>query len=487
MDRAELIDASRWTADAPLAFVDVETTGGSATAHRVIEVAVVGARGAELEFEWRTLVNPGVHIPAGIEALTGIGDDMVADAPSFEEIADELGSRLEGRLFAAHNARFDYGFIRREFLRAGRHWTSDSLCTVRLSRALYPELQSHSLDSLIEYHGLEVSARHRALPDAQALFQLWQELGAAWPAEEFQRALAHACRRPELPPALPPGLVDDLPEAPGIYRLFGGETEEADDLLYVGKANNIRERVLDHFRGNDAKSRRLGTQTRRVTWTETAGELGALLLEAREIRERQPVYNKQLRGACRRFTWLFAEGRPPELAELDAELLRSGNAYGAWRTEREARRALEQTAREHHWCFKALGLESGEGSCVGLQVGRCDGVCVGRESLATHLARVRIGFARQHLPHWPHAGPVVVSEGEYGRRQYHLIDAWQHLATFDEDEASDSLAEFARTARRAREAFDADVFHILKRAMRHRRVMPLPPVPPDPMFEDPWS
>jgi DNA polymerase-3 subunit epsilon len=483
VDRPELNASPRWTADAPLAFVDVETTGGSAASHRVIEVAVVGARAGELEFEWRTLVNPGTHIPAGIEALTGIGDDLVEDAPSFEDIAGELAARLEGRLFVAHNARFDHGFIRREFLRAGRHWGGDSLCTVRLSRALYPELSSHSLDSLIEYHGLQVSARHRALPDAQALWQLWRELRGAWPGEALQCALERALRRPELPAALPPGLVDDLPESPGVYRLFGGEAEGADELLYVGKANNLRERVLDHFRGQDEKSRRLSEQTRRVSWTPTAGELGALLLEAREIRERQPVYNKQLRGAHRRHTWWFDEGGAPRLAQLDADLLRSGNAYGAWRTEREARRALEGLAREHHWCFKVLGLEVGEGSCVGYQVGRCGGACVGAESLAAHLARVRIGLARQHLPHWPHGGPVVVSEGLAGHRQYHVIDAWQHLATFDEEDASDTLSEFARSARRRSPVqFDADVFHILKRALRQRRVMPLPAPP-----EDPWS
>jgi DNA polymerase-3 subunit epsilon len=482
VDRAELNATSRWTADAPVAFVDVETTGGSAALHRVIEVAVVGVRAGVLEFEWHSLVNPGTHIPAGIEALTGIGDDMVEDAPSFDDIAGELAARLEGRLFVAHNARFDYGFIRREFLRVGRNWSADSLCTVRLSRALYPELPSHRLDSLIEHHGLEVSARHRALPDAQALWQLWSELRGAWPADELQRALEHALRGPELPATLPPGLIDDLPECAGVYRMFGGEAEGADELLYVGKANNLRERVLDHFRGTDAKSRRLSAQTRRVSWTPTAGELGALLLEAREIRDRQPAYNKQLRGACRRYTWLFDDGGAPRLAELDAELLRSGNAYGAWRTEREARRALEGLAREHHWCFKALGLESGEGSCVGYHVGRCGGACVGAESRTAHLARVRIGLARQHLPHWPHRGPVVVSEGVAGHRQYHVIDAWQHLGTFDEEEASDTLTEFARSARRRAAPFDADVFHILKRALRQRRVMPLPTP-----IEDPWS
>jgi DNA polymerase-3 subunit epsilon len=472
VDRAQLI-----TPDSPVAFVDVETTGGAHDVHRVIDVAVVGVTGGHVDFEWHTLVNPGVHVPSGITALTGIDDDLLLDAPRFEDVADELLRRLDGRVFVAHNARFDYGFIRRELARAGHDWRSPSLCTVRLSRRLYPELERHNLDSVIDFHGLDVGTRHRALPDAQALLKFWSVLRESFAPSELQAALEVLLRVDALPPGVPAGLVDDLPEAPGVYRLFGGDGT----LLYVGKANNLRERVLDHFRGNDEKSLRLAAQTREVTWTVTAGELGALLLEAREIRERQPLYNKQLRGAGSRYSWLFDEGHAPRLVLLDAHHLGGGNTYGSWRTEREAQRALTGLAREHHWCLKILGLESGPGSCVGYQVGRCGGVCVGSETAAVHLARVRIGMARQQLPRWPHPGPVVVPEGSGERRQFHLVDAWQHLATFDGDEAEDGVANYSRFARTRRE-FDADVFHILKRALKSRRVVPLPPP-----REDDWT
>jgi DNA polymerase-3 subunit epsilon len=480
VDRTEL-SAPGFPLDGPLAFVDVETTGGNSALHRVIEVAVVGSRADELQFEWRSFVNPGVRLSPGIRALTGIDDDMLADAPGFEQVADELRQRLAGRVFVAHNARFDYGFIRREFSRAGHDWRSPSLCTVRLSRRLYPEMERHNLDAVIEYHGLDVPARHRALPDAQALWKFWRELRAAWPREELQGALDALMRQEAVPPGVRADLVDDLPEEPGVYRLFGVDEAGGDSLLYVGKANNLRERVFDHFRGGDAKSLRLAAQTRKVTWTVTAGELGALLLEAREVRERQPVYNKQLRGAGPRHAWLFERDAPPRLIALDAQALCSGNAYGSWRSERDARRALTGLARENHWCLKILGLEAGEGSCFGLQVGRCSGVCIGREPVALHLAKVRVGLARQQLPPWPHAGPVVIEEGRGERRQYHLVDAWQHLATFDGDEAEEGLSNYSRLRRHPR-AFDADVFHILKRALRTRRVMPLPRPP-----EDDWS
>ena len=479
MDRAELTISP----DAPLAFVDVETTGGIPGVHRIIDVAVVGMTGDTVDFEWQSLVNPGLRVPAGITALTGIDNDMLVDAPRFEDIAKELRARLAGRVFVAHNVRFDYGFIRREFARMETEWRSPSMCTVRLSRALYPELPRHNLDTVMEHHGIAMENRHRALPDAQVLRLLWRRLRGAWSSDRLQAAMDRASLRATLPAALSPDLADDLPEAPGVYRFYGA-AGQGETLLYIGKANNLRERVLDHFRGgaSDAKALKLAALVRRVDWTQTAGELGALLLEAREIRATQPVYNRQLRGDGERLTWLFADGAAPELVELDAQVLRSGNAFGTYRAARDARRALESLAREHHWCFKLLGLESGPGSCFGFQVGRCNGACVGKEPAAVHLARVMLGLMPQRLKQWPHAGPMVMREGAGERAQYHVIDGWQHLATFDGDDAAEHLNDFGRSSRRGGAGrFDIDGYRILTRHLADARLIPL--LRPD----DSWS
>ena len=475
MDRAELTISP----DCPVAFVDVETTGCAPGRHRIIDVAVIGARGGELEFEWQSLVNPGGRVSAGITALTGIDNDMLADAPRFEDIAAELRTRLADRVFVAHNVRFDYGFIRREFALTGGEWRAPSLCTVRLSRALYPDMPRHNLAAVIERHGIHIEQRHRAMPDARALLEFWRRARAEWSTEDLQRALDTSSLRATLPPTLSPDLADDLPEEPGVYRFYGDSEQGGDTLLYVGKANNLRERVLDHFRAgaSDAKSLRLAAQVRRVSWTETAGELGALLLEAREIRESQPVYNKQLRANSERFTWLFGDaGEAPSLVEVDAAVLRSGDAFGTWRTAGDARRALESMARERRWCFKLLGLEQGPGSCFGFQVGRCTGACVGREPAAIHLARVKMALMTMRLVPWPHSGPVVVQEGDPGHEQLHLIDAWQHLATVTTGECDVPLDEIARSASARRRGFEIDEYRILARALRDTklRVRPLP-------------
>jgi len=471
VDRAHLTISP----DCPVAFVDIETTGGSPGLHRIIDVAVIGCTGDAIDFEWQSLVNPGVHVPAGITALTGIDNEMIESAPSFERIARELRERLEGRVFVAHNVRFDYGFIRREFADTGSAWRSPNLCTVRLSRALYPEMPRHNLDAVMERHGIVIENRHRAMPDAQALLAFWRKLRAAWPHDQLQSALEIASHRAQLPQALSPDLPDDLPESPGVYRFFAApDGGAADTLLYVGKANNLRERVLDHFRaGADARSRQLATEVRRVAWTETAGELGACLLEAREVRESHPAYNRPPRSA-ERFTWLFDdEGGAPGLVPLSAEVLRSGNAFGTWRTERDGRRALEALARERKWCFKLLGLETGPGSCVGFQVGRCNGACIGKESARVHLARVKLGLMAQRLKPWPHEGPVMFREGAGARQQWHIVDAWQHLATFDADD-EEAIAMFR--ARSAPSDFDIDAYRLFTRFMRNsgQRPRPLP-------------
>jgi DNA polymerase-3 subunit epsilon len=480
------VDRALITADSPVAFVDIETTGCTFGVHRVIDVAVIGATGDRIDFEWQSLVNPGVPVSAGITALTGIDDDMLVDAPRFEDIARELRARLEGRVFIAHNVRFDYGFIRREFARLESQWAAPSLCTVRLSRALYPEMPRHNLDAVMEHHGIRIEHRHRAMPDAQALLQFWRKVRAAWAGDKLQAAIDLASLRANLPAALSPDLADDLPESAGVYRFFGTGVEGEDALLYIGKANNLRERVLDHFRAgaSDAKAHKLANQVRRVEWTETAGELGALLLEAREIRESQPVYNRQLRSDGERMTWVFDDsGAAPRLVELSAEVLRTGNAFGAYRAEKDARRALEAVAREHKWCFKLLGLESGTGSCFGYQVGRCNGACTGKESRLVHMARVKLGLMPQRLKQWPHEGPMVLREGSGERVQYHVFDGWQHVASFDREDFGAQISH--RASLLAPEtSFNIDGYRILTRHLAGQKLEPLPRSPSN---DESWS
>src|SRR5919201_2314737 len=183
---------------APLAIVDLETTGTRPAVDRVTEIGVLEVERFEVVSEWSTLVNPGVALPCEIQALTGITHEMLSQAPRFAELARDLYERLAGRVFIAHNARFDYGFLRREFDRAGLKYQPRAVCSVKLAKRLYPRERGHDLDSLIARHGIACEARHRALPDAQAV---WQFLRIA--AEEHGGdVLSVAARQVAKQPAL---------------------------------------------------------------------------------------------------------------------------------------------------------------------------------------------------------------------------------------------------------------------------------------------
>ena len=202
------------------AFVDLETTGTHAAGDRITEIGIVRVDvvdGAPRVREWSSLVDPEVPIPPAIQALTGITDAMVRGAPCFGQLSADVGSLLEGCVFAAHNARFDYGFLKHAFARAGRAFTARVLCTVRLSRRLYPDAQGHGLDAVIARHALDPGARHRALGDARAIWQFVQRLYDAHPRSVVDEAIKRLLRIPSLPAQLPSDALDALPEGPGVY------------------------------------------------------------------------------------------------------------------------------------------------------------------------------------------------------------------------------------------------------------------------------
>ena len=417
-----------------VACVDLETTGGQAARDRVIEAGIVLLEDGVVVEEYSTLVNPGTRIPFAIQQFTGITEAMVADAPPFAAVADDIASRVEGRLFAAHNARFDYGFLRSEFRRLERRFRAPVLCTVRLSRALTPDERGHSLDAVMNRHGIACGARHRALGDARVLAEFLGIARAKWPAEELAAIVQRLTGTSRLPPQLDPALADELPEGPGVYLFFG----EDDALLYVGRAKNLANRVPRHFADPRARlEQELTRLVRRIEWIETAGEFGALMTEARLVKARKPVLNRKRRDSDELWAIVLREdGSMPlaSIAMLDA-LDDPGAGYGMFRRRVDAERALEGLLREHELCARWLGVEKSEGSCVGLQLGRCRGVCVGREAPLLHAVRTRLALAGLKRREWPFAGPIGIRERDWrGVEETHVFDRWCHAdEPFDPD------------------------------------------------------
>jgi DNA polymerase III subunit epsilon len=173
----------------PLVFVDIETSGLSYIQGRVVEVAAIRVENGEVVRSVNTLVDPGVTLPQFITDLTGITGSDLRNAPTFAQVADELYGLLDGAIFVAHNVRFDYSFLKQEFARLGQDFLPKQICTVKLSRALYPEQRSHKLQTLIERHGFTYDNRHRAYDDAHILWQFIQKVARDFGSDQVEAAL----------------------------------------------------------------------------------------------------------------------------------------------------------------------------------------------------------------------------------------------------------------------------------------------------------
>jgi DNA polymerase-3 subunit epsilon len=461
--------------DQPIVCVDVETTGTSPQNDRITEIGVVELDPDGTVREWSTLVNPGVGIPPFIQQLTGISDAMVESAPTFAEVAEELQRRLVGRLFVAHNVRFDYGFIRNEYKRLDTSFHADTLCTVRLSRRLYPQHFKHNLDSLIQRLGIQIEDRHRALSDARVLATFLKQLPHEHDIETIQTAMRHVMAKPVLPAHIPEGLIDDIPDRPGVW-LFYGDDEVP---LHIGRSTGLRSRVLAFLTGSrSSKELRIAQQLKRIEWRETAGELGAMLLEARLIKELQPLHNQRLKREKDLCSWHIVPAPQGGMtAELrlanDIDFGRTENLYGLFPTPRKAIQTLRELAEAHRLCLVQLGLEKpsrggAAAACSAYSLKKCRGVCVGKEDHAKHDMRLIEAIARLKIHPWPHPGPIGIIETYAGRDEVIVLDGWAYLGTaLSESEFPDILAA------RPKAEFDLDIYKILAKNLKGKTILPL--------------
>jgi DNA polymerase III subunit epsilon len=453
-----------------LVFVDLETTGTNAAYDRITEVGLVRVTDGGLVEEWSSLVHPECSIPAHIESFNGISNEMLADAPRFADIAPAVRRKLEGAVFVAHNARFDYSFLRSEFLKLDMRFSAPVLCTVKLSRRLFPQFARHNLDAVMERNGLTCSARHRALGDAKVLHEFWCKLRRDLAHLELADAVRTLLTAHRLPAHLPPDLADDLPEGPGVYRFFDADSA----VLYVGKSRSLRSTVCGHFAAGtgSASNIRLAARVRRVDWLETHGELGALLKEAEWQRTLKPVFNRRSHGGDQSYTLRVraaasaGQARRVEAAAMDGlEAAELAQSFGVFHSEKDARKALGDIARAHRLCLKVLGLEDAVGSCFAYQVGKCKGVCVGREPPVLHDTRVMLALSSLKLKAWPFPGRVALREQDFRGTALHVVDHWTYLGTARTDE------ELAALGDRSDAVFDAHVYRILVRHLaRHPKL-----------------
>lgn len=446
--------------DGPLVFVDIETNGLDHVRGRVIEVAAVRVEQGTVVREFNSLIDPETELPWFITNLTGITTNDVKHAPTFHQIADELADVLHGAVFVAHNVRFDYSFLKQEFKRIGQPFLPKQLCTVKLSKALYPEQKSHKLESLIARHGFSFEHRHRAYDDAAVLWQFVQHVRTAFGDEAVEAVIAKQIRRPALPKALSTTLINELPTGPGVY-IFN---DEAGRPLYVGKSVNIKKRVLSHFNRDhdETKEFKIAQAIHDIQTRQTAGELEALLLESELVKELQPLYNRQLR---RLEKLTIARGQYNESGYMTISLEEAdridpdhlSGILAVYPRRSRAKASLNDILKTYELCPKLCGLEKASGACFLSQLHKCHGACTGKEPAETYNARLHTAFERQNIQAWPYRGPIVVQENTADEAVTAIvIDQWCVLGTITQEPYCEP-----RIATR-RKRFDLDTYKILQ-------------------------
>ena len=377
------------------AIIDIETTGRSA---KITEISIFVYDGTKVIDEFTTLVNPECNIPPFITNLTGITNAMVANAPKFYEIAKKVNEITTDTIFVAHSVNFDYGIIQQEFKSLGFDFKRKKLCTVRLSRKLIPGLRSYSLGAICAAEKIVIENRHRARGDAEATTILFKKLLHLDSEGVFNSFLNAKSRQGTLPPLLPSKIFEALPEKTGIYYFKNTK----DEIIYVGKANNIKQRVLSHFYDKNAKEITMCLETADISFEETGSELVALLMESSEIKRIFPKFNRSQRRAQESIGLLSYTDQLGITHLAFNRLKLVSNPIMKFYNITEARVFLEKICQEFELCPKYCHLQTNVNACFHYQIKQCRGICSGVEAVELYNERVQqaidsLGFSSENF------------------------------------------------------------------------------------------
>jgi len=368
------------------AIVDIETCGGKFEFRkgRIIDICIVVHDGLSVVDKFSTLVNPECYISPYFTSISGITNDMVADAPKFHNIAKKVIEYTEGHIFVAHNVGFDYNFIKDEFRALGYTYRRDTLCTVRLSRKLLRQRISYSLGRLCESLGIENEARHRAEGDAVATAKLFDILIQAKNQDSRYRNLGVDALMTRRVDKIKTYILNKLPETCGVYYFLNKEKE----VIYIGKSTNMYNRAVNHFRGDTKKAKKMLFDLSNVDFVETGSELIALLLEAQEIKNKKPIYNMRRKNEA--FTHCI-DTFTDENGVLNFKIItveESENALLQFNSYSTARARLDSWIDSFELCMSHCGLSSKDSSCFNHQIKKCRGICCEHEETEFYNKRV---------------------------------------------------------------------------------------------------
>lgn len=366
------------------AILDIETTGGQFNEEGITEIAIYKFDGHEVVDQFISLVNPEIPIQPFVVKLTGINNAMLRSAPKFFEVAKRIIEITSDCIIVAHNASFDYRILRTEFRRLGYNFESKTLCTVELAKKLIPEQPSYSLGKLVRALGIPMADRHRASGDAIATTKLFKMLLE----KDLEKTIVKDFIKFEIEKGIAPKLMDLLGQMPaktGTYYIHN----EIGRLIYIGKSQNIRKRVNQHFTGITTKSKKIQAEVFTITYDETGSELIALLKESEEIKINRPIYNRSQRKTIFQYA-LYAEKDTNGYINLKLEKADGRKKeITSFATLQEGKNALFQFTAKYNLCQKLTGLYLTKKECFQYKLKECDGACLGEITPEIYNARVQ--------------------------------------------------------------------------------------------------
>ena len=393
------------------AIVDIETTGSYAAANGITEISIHAFDGDKVVEKFETLINPGRPIPYFIQTMTGISDEMVVNAPRFEDVAEKIYTILNGKIFIAHNVNFDYSFVNAHLKEAGFELNSKKLCTVRLSRKIIPGFSSYSLGKLCQSLDIKINDRHRASGDAEATLKLFQLLLQNDKEQHIQKSLLRNSKESTLPPHVPKEHFDQLPYTPGVYYFHN----EKGKVVYVGKAKNIRYRVNSHF-SNNSKSRQKQNfmqHIHAISYQSCGTELMACILESTEIKKRWPVFNAaQKRWEDVYGIFLYEDQNGYQRLAIDKNRKRLNPVY-TFHYLVDGHAVIRKLIREFNLCPRLCFMQKDNEQCQGIKESYCYGGCEQTEPAEIYNARVKKAAESLHTQ----PSFVIIDEGINGDEQ----------------------------------------------------------------------
>lgn len=444
------------------AVIDIETTGGNHRWGKITEIAIFIHDGKKVTAEFSTLINPEIPISSFITQLTGISNEMVQEAPTFQEVALAIARITEGQIFVAHNSQFDYHFIRAEFQRLGQEFERPTLCTVRTSRRLLPEQPSYSLGKLCRQLGIELENRHRAGGDAAATVKLLELLISLDQEEQLQSHICWQQPSSEFNKYLQNTKIEDLPQSPGLIYFRG----KNDELLYIDSARNMRKRVIAHLKNKGGRSTfNIREKVKEIDFEETGTLLIAQLQAQEEIIKNKPLLNPAPRPLSPPKRWYIV----PELqldgyVHLKLERITGSGKANSFRTKKEALEGLEKLIAGHQLCAAFTPAGGAKNVCENGHKTYCKGACEAEESPDWYNNRIDV--ALQSLEE--KESQLIVEKGRNPLEKAlikiensHYV-SWGYLSLEEYTQNVDRLLECATTLCRSPEATEIAQKYILK-------------------------